>query len=241
MAQTVRRQSRGRRASPARVWAGPESSALKKRKMDGQWKREGRRGGRSRSLRRPCEDPRRRRTRNAVTALRSQWKPGILGLSVMKRSREARGTHGEVVRVAVERLGVRQRPVHRPTPRLVFAPDEAFNLAARVQRYQRSACASLGSVDSLVGRNMARLEVLLPVDVCALVAPPLDVGDLLRRPRVEVDRLDAGDVHTQGAMNARTADADEDSEVCTGPARVCRSVTTRISERFWRDNDGRER
>ena len=45
--------------------------------------------------------------------------------------------------------------------------------------------------------------------------------DLDRRPRVEVDGADLGDVHAQVAVDAGAADAQEHAQVPGGPPRTC--------------------
>ena len=45
--------------------------------------------------------------------------------------------------------------------------------------------------------------------------------DVFRRPCVEVDGADLGDVHAEIAMDARAADAQEYPEVQRRPARTC--------------------
>ena len=73
---------------------------------------------------------------------------------------------------------------------------------------------------------MARRQLRLPVLVRAGVAPLEHALQLLVRPRVEVDRLDLGDVRAHAAVDARAADAYEDAEVPAGPAGVYRAVST---------------
>ena len=46
-------------------------------------------------------------------------------------------------------------------------------------------------------------------------------GELLGRPGVEVDRLDARDVHAEVAVNAGAADAQEHAQIPRAPARTC--------------------
>lgn len=55
------------------------------------------------------------------------------------------------------------------------------------------------------------------------VAHHLHVGHLLRRPRIEVHRLHFGDVHSEIAMNAGAADAQEHADVPASPSWTWRS------------------
>lgn len=82
---------------------------------------------------------------------------------------------------------------------------------------------------------MARFQVGLPVEVRALVAPFLDVFNLFGRPRVEVDRLDARDVHAHAAVDTRATNAHEAAEVGRRPSRICRVASGGAQERGERD------
>lgn len=66
-------------------------------------------------------------------------------------------------------------------------------------------------------------KLVLPVLVCARVAPVEDALHLFVGPGIEVDRFDFADVHAHATVDARAADANEDAEVPACPARICAS------------------
>ena len=63
-------------------------------------------------------------------------------------------------------------------------------------------------------------QLMLPVCVRAPIAPSHHALQLLIRPRIKIDGLDARDVRAHAAVDATASDADEDAEVPGGPARV---------------------
>lgn len=96
----------------------------------------------------------------------------------------------------VERVRIRKRSLHRPSPQLVLAPNEALHLAA-VRQGERGQfqCGGGGNDEErhvLVRRNVTLLQVSLPVEVRTLVTPSLNRSDLLRRPGVEINGFDWG-------------------------------------------------
>jgi hypothetical protein len=62
--------------------------------------------------------------------------------------------------------------------------------------------------------------VVLPQEVCPLIAPLLHALDPLRVPCVQVGRADLRDVHAEVAVDARALDANKDPEIPRRPARA---------------------
>ncbi len=63
----------------------------------------------------------------------------------------------------------------------------------------------------LLWRDMALLEMRLPVKVSASVAPLFDTLHLLWGPYVEIYALDAADMGAHATMNTRTSDTEKDT------------------------------
>jgi len=113
-------------------------------------------------------------------------------------------THHVVVVLAQLRW-VGHRPIHDPALRLVLCADEVLNLG--------------------LGGHMAGRQLRFPVLVRPGVAPLQHALQLFVCPGVEVDRLDFADVRAHTAVDARAANAHEDTEVPAGPSRVCTVVS----------------
>ena len=88
---------------------------------------------------------------------------------------------------------------------------------------------------------MSRLEVSLPVEISATVAPLYHDIHLLPCPHIEVNRLDAADVCTHAAVYTRAADAEKAAEVPRRPAgvivlAVCAELVIRLLHQPTRPN-----
>jgi hypothetical protein len=67
---------------------------------------------------------------------------------------------------------------------------------------------------------MSRSQLVFPVLVRSAIAPTQHRSQLLVRPGVQVDRFDARDVNTHGAVDTRAADAHENADVPGCPSGV---------------------
>jgi hypothetical protein len=72
---------------------------------------------------------------------------------------------------------------------------------------------------------MARSKLGLPVLVRSIVAPFQNILQLLICPSIQVDRLDSADMCSHASVDARTAYADEHTEIPAGPPRMLVSLT----------------
>lgn len=146
------------------------------------------------------------------------------------------GTHNVVVAV-IQGRGVRHRSIHDPALALVLCPNEVLNLpVTRMLSVSRHLmlrkCNPLtlpterGRVPTSPPNICGKISIWRTIPIAcnqlvgSRVAPFQHTLELFVCPSVQIDRLDATDVCAHSPVNARTPNANEDTQVPRSPSRV---------------------